>query len=129
MTIMPLVLRVIAATAAASLVLTIWLILRLVVPHGIQPLVYGGALGALTLVGWAVTLLVGPVAAVQLWRLRPSGRLAALILFGSGLLYYTAGLLWLRAPGALTGQIAAAMVAHAVPVVILASPAARRACS
>ena len=129
MTLMPLALRVIAATAAASLVLTIWLILQLVIPRGIRPLLESGPLGALTLVGWAVTLLVGPVATVQLWRLRRSGRLAALVLFGFGLLYYTAGLLWLRTPEALTGQIAVAMAAHAVPVAILASPAARRACS
>ena len=129
MSVMPLVLRVIAATAAASLILTIWLILQLVVPRGIQPLLDSGPLGALTLLGWAVTLLVGPIAAVQLWRLRRSGRLAALIVFGFGLLYYTAGLLWLRTPEALTGHIAAAMVAHAVPVAILALPAARRACS
>ena len=125
---MPLVLRVIAATAAASLVLTIWLILQLVVPRGIQPLLDSGPLGALTLGGWAVTLLVGPVAAVQLWRLKESGRLAAIAVFGFGLLYYTAGLLWLRTPDGLTGQIAAAMVAHAVPVLILATPAARRHC-
>ena len=128
MGVMPLLLRVVAATAAASLILTIWLILQLVIPRGIQPLLDTGPLGFLTLAGWAVTLLVGPVAAVQLWRLRRSGRIAALVVFGFGLLYYTVGLIWLRAPQALTGEIGVAMVAHAVPVAILALPAARRAC-
>lgn len=128
MTVMPLLLRVVAATAAASLVLTIWLILQLVIPRGVQPLLDTGPLGFLTLAGWAVTLLIGPIAAVQLWRLRPSGRVAGLIVFGFGLIYYTVGLIWLRAPEALIGDIAVAMLAHAVPVAILALPAARRAC-
>jgi apolipoprotein N-acyltransferase len=128
MSVMPLVLRMIAATAAASLVLTIWLILQLVVPRGIQPLLDSGPLGALTLGGWAVTLLAGPVAAVQLWRLKESGRLAALAVFGFGLVYYIAGYFWLRSASASGRQILAAIVAHAIPVVILALPAARRHC-
>ena len=128
MSVMPLLLRVVAATAAVSLVLTIWLILQLVIPRGIQPLLNTGPLGVLTLAGWAVTLLIAPVAAVQLWRLKESGRLAALAVFGFGLLYYTAGYFWLRSPQSSGGQIVAAIVAYAIPVVILSLPAARRQC-
>jgi hypothetical protein len=39
-------------------------------------------LGLATLFGWAITLFAGPVAAVQLWRLKESGRRAALLVVG-----------------------------------------------
>lgn len=125
---MPVVLKSIAATAAVSLVFTIWLMLAIVTARGVRPLLAGGALGLLTLAGWAVTLLLGPVTAVQLWQLKDSGRRAGLVFFGFGVLYYMAGFLWLRQPGAHSAQIAAAVVAYALPAVILATPAARRAC-
>jgi hypothetical protein len=124
-----LLLRAISATAAISIVLTIWLVLRLVGPRGFAPLAGAGPLGILTLVGWAITLAAGPIAVVQLWRLKESGRIAGLIMFGFGLVYYAVGFVWLRAPEAQTSQIVTAVLAHAVLVVILALPAARRACN
>lgn len=126
---MHLLLRIIAATAAVSVVFTIWLIAMLVIPRGFRPLLNAGALGIMTLLGWAVTLVLGPFAAVQLWRHRESGRRAGLVLFGLGVVYYGVGFFALRAPEAQPGQIAAAAIAYALPVVILASPPARKACS
>lgn len=126
---MHILLQIIAATAAISVVFTIWLILLLVSTRGIPALLGAGALGVMTFVGWAVTLILGPFTAVQLWRLKESGRIAGLILFACGALYYLAGLLWLRAPEAQSGQIVVAVIAYTVPVVILALPSARRACS
>lgn len=126
---MGLLLRTIAATASISIVFTIWLMLRLAGSRGFGPLAAAGPLGILTLIGWAITLVAGPVAVVQLWRLKQSGRMAGLVMFGFGVLYYAAGFIWLRTPEAPTAQIVAAALAHAVPVAILASPAARRACS
>jgi|SRR5687768_3466704 apolipoprotein N-acyltransferase len=128
MSVMPLLLRVIAATAAASVVFTIWLMLVVLSAGGHRQLFAAGALGALTAIGWVVTLTLGPLAAVQLWRLKESGRLAALAVFGFGLVYYIAGYFWLRTSSASSRQILAAVVAYAVPVVILALPAARRHC-
>ena len=72
---------------------------------GLGPLLRSGVLGGLTIVGWVVALVVGPVAAVQLWRFRESGRRAGIILFGFGLLYYVIGLFALRASSASVGQI------------------------
>lgn len=126
---MHLVLKIIAATAAVSVVFTIWLIVMLVGPRGFGPLLNAGMLGVMTLLGWAVTLVLGPFAAFQLWRHRESGRVAGLVLFGFGVVYYVVGFFALRAPEADPGQIAAAAIAYALPVVILASPPARKACS
>jgi hypothetical protein len=124
-----LLLRIVAATAAISVVFTIWLILVIGTAGGFSALVRGGALGVLTLIGWAVTLALGPVTAVQLWRLKESGRKAGLILFGFGVVYYIAGFLWLRAPEAQTSQIAMAVIAYALPLVFLALPGTRQACT
>jgi apolipoprotein N-acyltransferase len=128
MSVMPLLLRVIAATAAASIVFTIWLMMVVLSAGGHRQLFAAGALGALTAIGWAVTVTLGPVAAVQLWRLKESGRLAATAVFGFGLVYYSAGYFWLRSGSASSRQILAAIIAYAIPVVILWLPAARRHC-
>ena len=126
---MPILLRIVAAIAAVSVIFTIALIVMLVGPRGLRPLLETGPLGIFTLVGWVITLAAGPIAAVRLWQLRQSGRLAGLVLFGFGILYYVAGLIWLRAPEAQTTQILMAVAGYSVPFIILAVPAARRACS
>jgi apolipoprotein N-acyltransferase len=122
-------LRIIAAIAAVSVVATLVLMAILIGRAGLRPFLVASPLGILTLIGWAITLALGPFAAAQLWRHRESGRIAGLILFGFGAAYYLAGFFWLRAPEAESGQIIAAIIAYAIPVLILASPPARRACS
>ena len=125
---MPLVLKTIAAIAAVSLIFTIWLVLTILSAGGLSRLLNAGPLGQATLIGWAVTLVLAPITAVQLWKLRNAGRIAGLVLFTSGALYYLAGLFWLRTAEASPAQIVLAAAGYAVPAVILALPAARRAC-
>ena len=125
---MTLVLKSIAATAAVSVIFTIWLMLAIVSARGIRPLLGAGALGVLTLAGWVVTLVLGPLTTVRLWHLQESGRRAGLVFFSFGVVYYVAGFLWLRSPEAQSAQVIAAAIAYAVPAAILATPAARRAC-
>jgi hypothetical protein len=127
--VMPMVLRGIAAIAAVSVLFTLVLIATIVGPRGVGPLMRAGPLGVMTIIGWVVTIVIGPYAAVQLWRLSHRGRIAGLSLFAFGAAYYLAGLFWLRAPDAQSGQIIAAAIAYAVPMLVLASPQARRACS
>jgi hypothetical protein len=126
---MPIVLRTIAATAAVSLVFTIWFVMAFAANGGMRPILNAGALGILTVVGWVLTLVLAPFTAVQLWRLKNSGRVAGIVLFAYGAIYYLAGLLWLRSPEASGAQIVLAAAVYALPAVILAVPAARRSCS
>ena len=51
-----------------------------------------------------------------------------MILFGYGLAYYVIGL-FIRQPRAQVGRIVAAGAIYAIPLVVLAIPAARKACA
>lgn len=84
--------------------------------------------GALTFIGWALTLAVGAFAATELWRLRESGRRASLIVTGYGVFYYIAGWLYLRQSGTETHPAWFAIATNAALVLVLLSPSARRAC-
>lgn len=122
---MRVIVRVLAVLAALSVVTTLWFVASFVRAGGLRALLMSGLLGVLTLVGWIITLVIGPVAAVQLWKLRESGRRAGLLLFGYGLMYYVLGLLALRAPEASVWQIVAATTMFAVPFVVLLLPRTR----
>jgi hypothetical protein len=89
-------------------------------------LVRSGALGLTTIIGWLLILTTGPIAAIQLWRLRRRGLFAAVILCGTALTYYIVGLLFLRVPEAPVVPIVVAAVINGLVLSLLLSPAARR---
>ena len=122
---MRLLIRIVAVLAAVSVLGTLWFVAAFAAAGGLRALLTSGLLGGLTIVGWVLALVVGPVAAVQLWRLRDSGRRAGIILFGYGLAYYVVGLLALRAPEASAWQILGAAAMFALPLVVLLSPRTR----
>lgn len=118
---MRLLIRIVAALAGVSVLGTLWFIAALAAGGGLGTLLRSGLLGALTIAGWVVTLVVGPVAAVQLWRFREIGRRAGIMLFGFGVVYYVVGLLVLRARDAPIAPIVAAATMFAVPLLVLLS--------
>jgi hypothetical protein len=120
-----LLIRIVAVLSAFSVAGTVWFIAAFAAAGGMQELLSSGALGILTIACWCVVLLAGPVAAVQLWRFRRSGRRAGLVLFGTSVLYYGVGLLALRAPEAPVGPIITSAVIFAVPLLVLLAPRAR----
>lgn len=122
---MRLLIRAVAALAAISVLGTVWFVAAFAAAGGLPALLPSGLLGGLTIVGWVIALVVGPVATVQLWRFRPSGRRAGIILFGYGLAYYLLGLLAIRSPEASTRQIFAAATMFALPLVVLLLPRTR----
>jgi hypothetical protein len=126
---MKVTLRIIAVLVAVSVAFTVRLILGFAPAGGMRSLATGGLLGALTLVGWLVALTTGPVAAIQLWRYRESGRRAGVIFFGYGLAYYVIGLFALRDASAPIGPIIGTTSSYAILFVILAGPGARRGCA
>jgi hypothetical protein len=122
---MRLLIRFVAVLAAVDVLGTVWFVAVLAAAGGLRALLSAGLLGGLTIVGWAIALVAGPVAAVQLWRFRQSGRRAGIILFGYGLAYYLVGLLALRSPEASIRQLFAAAATFALPLVVLLLPRTR----
>lgn len=118
--------RLVAVLAAASVLATVWFIAAFAVAGGLRALLSTGPLGGLTIAGWAIALVAGPVAAIQLWRLRENGRRAGIILFGSGFAYYAIGLVALPSADASISQISAVATVYAVPLAVLLLPRTRR---
>ncbi|SRR6266480_579548 len=79
-----------------------------------------------TIVLWAVTIVGGPIAAIQLWRFKRSGWTVGLVVFGVGLLYYTVGFATFRGPGAHLPSIAVNATFYLLGVIILSLPSCRR---
>ena len=123
---MRVILRVIAGVTAVSVATTLWLVAAITQAGGVQRLMETGLLGVLTIVGWCMTLFAGPVLAVHLWRVTELGRRIGVFFYGYAVLYYGAGLM-LRSAGASVGQIAAALMLCALPILVLVSPATRAA--
>jgi hypothetical protein len=69
-------------------------------------------------------LTAGPLAAIQLWRFRESGRRAGVLLFGSGLAYYVAGFA-VRSQEASTLPILISATSFALPLAVLLLPRTR----
>ena len=123
---MKIALRVIACVIAIAVMQTAVFIVQFAFRGGLGALVRSGALGLTTIIGWLIILTVGPIAAIQLWRLRRRGLLAAITLCGIALTYYVIGLLFLRPPDAPAMPIVAAIAINAFVLSLLLSPAARR---
>lgn len=87
-----------------------------------------GAIGSGTLCFWAVTLLIGPVAAVQLWRLRQVGLFATGLLGALGLVDALVRLLLYRTPDTTVEPLLLEVVLSSALLALVGSPAARRAC-
>lgn len=121
-------LRGVALLSALSVLLTAAFLVRFG-SRGIAALHATGIFGMVTLLGWLITFIAGPIAAVQLFRLRQSGRIAAAVLFATMLVYYVVGLLAFRQPGAPRLHVVALSAFLCALLTIVLSPAARRACS
>jgi hypothetical protein len=123
---MRIVLRIIAIIVGVAVILTAITVMQLASLGGLGGFARSGALGLTTVTGWIVILTAGPVAAVQLWRLRRIGLFATAMLCVIACAYYVVGLLFLRAPGAPLAPIFGALVVNGVVLCLLLSPAARR---
>ena len=123
---MRLTIRLVAVLAALSVAGTVWFVVGFAMAGGLRALLATGALGGLTIVGWLITLVAGPVAAMQLWRFRPIGRRAGIVLFGYGIAYYVIGLLALRSPESSAWQICVRATIYALPLAVLLLPRTRR---
>jgi hypothetical protein len=62
---MRVLIRIVAALAAVSVVNTLWFVAAFASAGGLRALLQLHALGALTIVGWLIAIMVGPVAVVE----------------------------------------------------------------
>jgi hypothetical protein len=123
------VLRIIALFAAASTAMTLLFVADLVETGDVSALIRSGLLGAVTIFGWLLAVIAGPLTAVQLWRFKEIGRRAGIALCGFGVVYYVAGfLMLLRRPGASAEQIGLSLVVFALPLGVLLSRRAKEIC-
>lgn len=125
---MRILLRAIALLCALSVLSTAVFVAQLD-SRRIAALYATGTFGVVTLLGWLITFIAGPIAAVQLFRLKQSGRIAGSILFGTMLMYYLAGLLAFRQPGVSRAPILALATFLGLLLAILWSPLAKQTCS
>jgi hypothetical protein len=125
---MRILLRVVAVVVALAVVLTALMIVQLAVIGSLMALARSGALGALTIAGWLAILTCGPVAAVQLWRLRRIGLTLATMLCAIAVAYLLIGLLFLRTAEAPLPPIVEGILVNGLLLGFLLSPSARRAC-
>lgn len=99
------------------------------VHHGdFRMLMASGVFGLMTVLGWGLTIGVGPFAAIQLWRLRESGRKASLLVAGYTFLYYIVSGFFFRGPIASIPNILLVLGSKATIVAILLLPSARGVC-
>ena len=121
-------LRVVAVVIALAVIVTALMIVQLAVIGSLKALARSGALGALTMAAWLAILTCGPVAAVQLWRLRRMGLTLAKMLCAITVAYWLAGLLFLRTADAPLLPIVGGILINGLLLGFLLSPSARRAC-
>jgi hypothetical protein len=124
---MNVLLRIFAVCVGLAVVLTGLSIVQFAFNGDLAALAGSGALGLTTIAAWLIILAAGPVAAIQLWRLRRTGLFATAMLCGLALVYYVVGL-FLRVPDAPLRPIVGAIVVNGVLLALLLSPAAQRAC-
>jgi hypothetical protein len=124
---MRIALRMLALLVALSVAFTVMFIVQFNAAR-LKALTATGTLGIVTYAGWVLTLLIGPFAAIQLLRLRNSGRIAAAILFGIMTAYYVLGASLFRDPGTPIVPIAFTALLCAMCMAILLLPQSRRVC-
>jgi hypothetical protein len=118
-------LRTVAGLTIVPVVFTILLLLRHWQLVGLLPLPSIDAIGRLFYLSWLVIAFLGPFAIVQLWRLRPSGRIAGAIVWGDIALHQL-GLLCFRIPHPLVSREMLFFGFSAILLVGLLMPASRR---
>ena len=129
MFLMKAVLKIIAVLVGLAVTLTVLMICRFALEGQLTKLAHSGSFGMMTFAAWIVILGAGPVASVQLWRLRRLGLFVTAMLCGLALSYYIVGALLFSPPGVvLSSGIVRPVAVNAAMIALLLSPPSRRAC-
>lgn len=123
---MRILVRLAAVMLAGIALFTLYAFLVFVSRIGFTHIVGFPGLMIFTIVLWIMTVVGGPIAAIQLWRFKRAGWMVGLVVFGVGLLYYTLGFAMFRGPGAHLPSIAVNATFYLLGVIILSLPSCRR---
>lgn len=116
--------RAIAVVLGALAVLTLLFSISLV--SGLASVGRFPGLMVLTVASWMVTIVGGAFGAVQLWRFKRSGWIAAVAVFAVGFLYYTVGFGWFHGPRADLLGAGVSAVFYLLGLIVLGLPSCRR---
>src|SRR5215472_5121862 len=114
---------------ALAVLRTVLMIFQFASTARLAALIGSGAFGVTTFAAWFLILVAGPVASVQLWRLRRIGLYVAASLCAVALLYYLFGYAANRGPELRLAQVVVPILGNSLALALLLSPYARRVCS
>lgn len=126
---MKIILRIIAVLIATSVLTTAYIFSYYVRLEGMGHLIGLGLPGIMTLIGWILTLSIGPFAVYHLWRLNKAGLILGLIFSGYSILYYVSGILISENISSPTPQIIINLTFNASTFLILLTPQAKKLCT
>lgn len=126
---MKILLRIIAVVVGIGVLETLLMFFQFASTSRLGLLIGSGVFGIITVSAWSLILVAGPVASVQLWRLRLIGLYGVASLCALVLLYYLVGYAFYRGPGLQLARFMTAVLGNSVLVALLLSPNARRVCS
>jgi uncharacterized RDD family membrane protein YckC len=124
-------LRIVAGFSLFPVLFAVFMLVRVWQVGGFASMPRTDTFGHLSILSWLITISLGPLAVVQLWRLRPPGRVAGAVMWGNIALHQL-GLLCFRSPRHPSALFALEFLFFgfsAVLLVVLLIPAARRVCS
>jgi|SRR6185312_11514046 len=128
---MKIILKIVAVIVGFAVLGTVLMIFQFASTSSLKLLIRTGAFGVITIAAWCLILVGGPVASVQLWRLRRVGLYVAASLCGLALLYYLYGLYGYAVRGSELhlDLLAVPILGNSIILALLLSPYARRVCS
>lgn len=125
-TMMRMIIHFLSSVVVGMVAVTISLVVFVVGLDGaMNGLIQTGPFGVWTVLGLILILIGGPFAAVQLWRLRPSGRVVAVVLFANAALYFTVGAWLFAEPASETPSMMIAAALNAIACAFLLSHSAK----
>lgn len=124
---MKILLKIVAVIIGLAVLRTILMIFQFASTSRLAALIRSGAFGITTIAAWCLILIAGPVACVQLWRLRRIGLYVAASLCAFAVLYYLVGYAANRGPQ--LAPLVVPILGNAGALALLLSRYARRVCS
>lgn len=124
----PLLLRAIALLTALLSIQVLMALLPFAFTGQLRSLAGTGVFGIVTIASWLVTLVIGPIAAINLFQLKRLGLRLTATLSALAVLYYLASLFLLQVPEGQGTPPLGPLIVNAASLTLLLSPTARRIC-